>query len=58
MGNDKYVKLSAIERLAKPMAAFHGGDEPDEEYDSEVEEYSDDKMVECPKCGHSYHKGE
>jgi|LakMenE18May11ns_1017448.scaffolds.fasta_scaffold9373497_2 hypothetical protein len=57
MDKNKYVKLSAIERIAKPMSAFHEQDEEmDEEYeDTESEEsYESDEMIECPKCGHSY----
>jgi hypothetical protein len=30
---DKFIKLSAIEQMAKPMAAFHGKDESYEEED-------------------------
>lgn len=30
---DKFLKLSAIEKMAKPMAAFHGKDESDKESD-------------------------
>lgn len=51
MDKNKYVKLSAIERIAKPMDAFHGKDEEskmEEEYESEGHE------VECPKCGHEF----
>jgi hypothetical protein len=48
--SDKFVKLSAIERMAKPMASFHGGGKP------EMEEESDDMCV-CPKCGHEYEHG-
>lgn len=38
---DKFVKLEAIERIAKPMEAFHGKDEYEE----------GGKDWECPKCG-------
>ena len=41
---DKFVKLDAIKRIAKPMAEFHKGEE------SEME--SEEEYV-CPKCGHS-----
>jgi hypothetical protein len=43
MKDDKLVKLSAIEEMAKPMAEYHKGDDP------EVEE-----LCECPKCGHTF----
>lgn len=46
MKDEEFVKLSAIEAMAKPMSAFHNGEE---EY-AEDEEESED-MVECPKCG-------
>jgi hypothetical protein len=45
---DKFVKLSAIEQMAKPMAAFHKGEKPE----MEMEESED--MCVCPKCGHEY----
>lgn len=43
---DKFVKLDAIEKMAKPMSAFHGGAKPSMEEDAE--------MCECPKCGHTF----
>ena len=45
MKDEEFVKLSAIERMAKPMSEFHKGE------DSYEEEEYDDEMVECPKCG-------
>jgi hypothetical protein len=54
MDKNKYVKLSAIERIAQPMSAFHEqNEEMDEEYEDE-ESQEDEEMSECPKCGHSY----
>jgi hypothetical protein len=51
MDKNKYVKLSAIARIAKPMDAFHGK----EEKSSDEEEYkSESDMVECPKCKHEF----
>jgi hypothetical protein len=50
--NDKFVKLSAIEQMAKPMAAFHGKGE-----EIEVELPEDDEMCVCPKCGHKFEHG-
>lgn len=44
---DKFVKLNAIERLAKPMEAFHGKGEM-----RGKSEYSDGGTDwECPECG-------
>ena len=47
MHADKFVKLSAIEKMAKPMEAIH-------------EEMEDDtvEMTECPKCGHQWSSNE
>jgi hypothetical protein len=42
---DKFVKLAAIEKMAKPMEAFHGKEESYEEKDSK-----DMKCV-CACCG-------
>jgi len=47
---DKFVKLAAIEEMAKPMAAFHKGGKPE----IEVEVKSEEDMCVCPKCGHEY----
>lgn len=47
----KFVKLDAIEKMAKPMEAFHEGEE------SEVENESED-MCECPKCGNMHSTSE
>jgi hypothetical protein len=47
---DKFVKLSAIEQMAKPMASFHKGEKPE----MEVELKSDEEMCVCPKCGHEF----
>jgi hypothetical protein len=44
---EKFVKLDAIAKMAKPMSAFHGGAEQ-----AVVEE--DVEMCECPKCGHAF----
>ena len=41
---EKFVKLDAIERLAKPMAEFHKGEKPAME----------EELCECPKCGHTF----
>lgn len=45
MKDEEFVKLSAIEAMAKPMSAFHGEDESYEEEDES------EGMVECPECG-------
>lgn len=50
MKSEKFVKLSAIEEMAKPMKALHE-EMGDEEYE-ESEEY------ECPKCGHKMSEDE
>lgn len=50
MKSEKFVKLSAIEEMAKPMKAVHE-EMADEEYE-ESEEY------ECPKCGHKMSEDE
>ena len=43
---DKFVKLDAIEQMAKPMSEFHGKSKPSMEEDVD--------MCECPKCGHTF----
>lgn len=45
---DKFVKLKAIEEMAKPMSAFHDGDEP------ETKEETSEDMCECPHCGNMH----
>lgn len=47
MHGDKFIKLSAVEKMAKPMEEIH----EEMEYD-ETEEY------ECPKCGHKWSEEE
>ena len=42
---DKFVKLAAIEKMAKPMAAFHG---KEEEYSEKSESHNGCK---CMCCG-------
>ena len=42
---DKFIKLAAIEKIAKPMAAFHGKDKSYKESDMEHKE------CKCPCCG-------
>ena len=42
---DKYVKMAAIEKIAKPMAAFHGKD-----YESTEEDMSH-ADCKCKCCG-------
>lgn len=42
---DKFVKLAAIEKMAKPMASFHGKEEKYEEEDMEH------KGCKCMCCG-------
>jgi len=39
---DKFVKLSAIEKMAKPMASFHKGEEMP---------MKDHSGCKCPCCG-------
>jgi len=45
---EKFVKLDAIAKMAKPMSAFHGVAE------KEMTEEEDMEMCECPKCGHRF----
>lgn len=42
---DKYVKLEAISKIAKPMGAFHGKNESEEE--SDMKEHG----CKCVCCG-------
>lgn len=42
---DKFVKLGAIERLAKPMEAFHSKGNGKSEYTEGGKDW------ECPECG-------
>jgi hypothetical protein len=42
---DKFVKLAAIEQLAKPMEEFHGKDSAKSEYKEGGKDW------ECPECG-------
>lgn len=44
MKSDKFVKLSAIEEMAKPMKALH--------------EEMGDEEYECPKCGYKMSEDE
>jgi hypothetical protein len=50
MKNEKLVKLSAIEAMAKPMSKFHKGEKPM----AEKPEMEEEEIVECPKCGHAF----
>ena len=52
MNQDKFVKLSAIERIAKSMDDIHGKNN-----ESEKEDESEGYEVECPKCGHEFECG-
>lgn len=52
---DKFVKLSAIEKMAKPMKELHEDDEINEESDKESsKEYNETKEYTCPKCKHEW----
>jgi len=44
---DKYVKLDALERLAKPMKELH----KEEGYDEKGEKDEEHHKCECPCCG-------
>lgn len=50
MHGDKFVKLSAIEKMAKPMKAIH-----EEMVSDEAEDAAEH---ECPKCGHMWSETE
>jgi rubrerythrin len=48
---DKFVKLEAIERIAKPMAAFHGKGEGMGKMHGKEDYAEGGKDWECPDCG-------
>ena len=49
MNQEKFVKLSAIERIAKSMDDVHSEDDK-----SKKKEEPKGHEVECPKCGHEF----
>lgn len=48
---DKFVKLGAIERLAKPMEAFHGKGSGMGKMHGKEDYAEGGKDWECPECG-------
>jgi hypothetical protein len=53
---DKYLKLSAIEKMAKPMEAFHGKDEYEDENHKGCKCMCCGKP--CDACEEADHEGE